>query len=135
MSDGSHCNIPNSLNMIYDFYFSKNPLFILAKDAIVNKEYIITAILQPYDGAIKLVLQKNHTAWLMRSHPYAYFIMNGEYKTKSASASQHSDIKDGIIMSDTKNVQDVIREIHDATGEVVTSRYIIKRYKQLKINQ
>jgi hypothetical protein len=37
-------------------------------------------------------------------------------------------------MSDIKNIKDIVAEIARATGEKVTARYVLKRYKELKIN-
>lgn len=123
----------NTIDSIYDFYFKRHKSFIRASaNHIVNTQHIISAEEKKYSNELSLTLTNNNKAILRRSHDYAYFILNGEYKTKKTQ-TEDSEAKDVIIMSDIKNVRDVVEAIKKTTGEDVSPRYVVKRYKQLKI--
>jgi hypothetical protein len=123
----------NTIDSIYDFYFKRNKSFIRASsNYIVNTHHIISAEERKFSNEILLTLTNNNKAVLRRSHDYAYFILNGEHRPKK-NQIEDSDAKDAIIMSDIKNVHDVVEAIKKTTGEIVNSRYVVKRYKQLKI--
>lgn len=132
LNDGRTHQMNNSIKSVYDFYFRAKDGFIMSEHSIINTRYIISAILDNYEPGVKLVLHKNQTAVIPRSHAYAYFIMNNQYR--NAKTIENTDVKDSIIMIPNKTVEETIREIKEATGEVVTRRYIVKRYKQLQIN-
>jgi hypothetical protein len=123
----------NSIDSIYDFYFKKNKSFIRASaNYIVNTNHILSAEEKKYSSELSLTLTNNNKAMLRRAHDYAYFILNGEYKNKTTQI-QDSDAKDDIILSDIKNAHDIVAAIKKLTGEDVSVRYVVKRYKQLKI--
>lgn len=127
-------HLNNSISSVFDFYFRKQPTFIHASEHhIINTKHIITAEANIYDGALKINLTNNHVATLRRTHQYAYFIINGEPRKKKPLV-ENCQIKDDIIMSEIKNTRDIVDEIFRATGQRVTSRWVVKRWKQLKIN-
>ena len=125
--------LKNTIDSIYDFYFRRHNTFIRSSaHHIVNINHIVSAEEKKYSGELLLMLTNKNQATLRSSHDYAYFILNGEYRPKKIAAKD-SDEKDAIILSNTKNVRDIVSEIKLKTGEDVTSRYVVKRYKQLKI--
>lgn len=125
--------LKNTIDSVYDFYFRKQKSFIRSSaHHIVNTRHIVSAEEKKYAAELLLILTKNNQATLRSSHDYAYFILYGEYRPKK-SLTEDSNEKDAIILSDTKNVRDIVSEIKLKTGEDVSSRYVVKRYKQLKI--
>jgi hypothetical protein len=125
--------LKNTIDSVYDFYFRRHNAFIRSSaHHIVNTKHIVSAEEKKYSAELLLILTKNNQATLRGSHDYAYFILNGEYRPKKMAAKD-SDEKDAIILSDIKKVNDIVREIKLKTGEDVSSRYVVKRYKQLKI--
>lgn len=126
--------LKNSIDSIYDFYFKKLPMFIRSSaNHIINTNHIITAEERSYSDEMLITLTNNNKAMLRRGHEYAYFILNGHKKPKAGI--KNSEDKDKIIMSDIKDAKQIVQEIYEATGERVNTRWVVKRYKELKINQ
>ena len=124
--------LKNSIDVVFDFYFKNIPGFIRSSENfIVNTSHILTAEETEFSSTIRLTLTGNNSVMLRRSHDYAYFILNGHVRKKTPITN--CDVKDALVMSDVKNVRDVVTEIKKATGESVTARWVIKRYKELKI--
>lgn len=133
-SDGRVILLDNSLSLVFDFYFKSHPDFIHASEHhVINRRHIVFAEVKSYDTNLKVTMSNKDIATLRRSHPYAYFIING-HPRKRKSSVEDTHIKDVIILSDKKKTKDIVDEIFKTTGEKVTSRYVVKRYKQLKIN-
>lgn len=134
LASGKEITLNNSLPLLYEFYFKKRPNFIHASEHhIINTSYILSAEGNVYDTELKINLCNNLIARLRKSHPYAYFIMNGVIK-KRKSAVTDCEKKDAIIMSSLHYTKDIVAEILRVTGEKISPRYVIKRYKELKIN-
>ncbi len=134
LTSGKTILLGNSVSLLFDFYFKRQPEFIHASEHhIINTNYIVSVVINIYDAELKVNLVNNLTANLRKGHSYAYFIINGIYKKKKG-ATEDCSKKDAIIMSDIKNIKDIVAEIARATGEKVTARYVLKRYKELKIN-
>lgn len=134
LTSGKTVFLGNSVSLLFDFYFKRQPVFIHASEHhIINTNHITSVAVNIYDAELKVNLINNLTAKLRKAHPYAYFIINGVHK-KRKSATEDCSRKDAIIMSDIKHIKDIVAEIAKATGERVTARYVLKRYKELKIN-
>lgn len=126
----SNIILKNSVDVIYDFYFKKPSQFIRSSEHhIVNTSHITTA--EELGNEIVLHLTDGLKATLRRSHEYAYFIINGHKKEKNSV--ENCEIKDALVMSDVKDIKEIVNAIKKTTGDVVTSRWVVKRYKQLKI--
>lgn len=124
--------LKNSIDVVFDFYFKKITGFIRSSENfIVNTSHILTAEEREFSSNIQLTLTGNNIVMLRRSHDYAYFIMNGQMRRKAAIIN--CDVKDKLVMSDIKDIRQIVTEIRKATGEAVSSRWVLKRYKQLKI--
>jgi hypothetical protein len=126
----SNIILKNSVDVIYDFYFKKPSQFIRSSEHhIVNTSHIKSA--EELGNEIVLHLTNDLKAKLRRSHEYAYFIINGQKKVKDAI--ENCEVKDALVMSEIKDIRQIVDSIKKATGDVVTSRWVVKRYKQLKI--
>jgi hypothetical protein len=123
--------IDGTIETVYDLFFRKNKSFIRASaHYIVNTNHIVSAELLPDN--IKLYLTDNKTAVLRNGHEYAYFIQHNRYKDEKRNPLTDSDAKDAIIIKENSDVNSIIAEIREATGEVVNRRYIVRRYRELK---
>ncbi len=117
---------------MYDFYFKKLSMFIRSSaNHIINTNHIITAEEKPYSEELLITLTGNNKAALRKGHDYAYFILNGQ--KRGTTVVENSEAKDQIIMSEITDVKKIVNEIYKQTGETVTTRWVVKRYKQLKI--
>jgi hypothetical protein len=123
--------IDGTIETVYDLFFRKNKSFIRASaNYIVNTNHIVSAELL-LDN-IKLSLTDNKTAVLRNGHEYAYFIQHNRCKDEKRNPPMDSDAKDAIIIKENSDVNSIIAEIREATGEVVNRRYIVRRYRELK---
>ena len=123
--------VDGTIETVYDLFFRKNKSFIRASAGfIVNTNHILSAELLPDN--IKLSLTDNKTATLRNGHDYAYFIQHNRYKDEKRNAPADSEAKDAIIIKENSDVNSIIAEIKEATGEVVNRRYIVRRYRELK---
>jgi hypothetical protein len=123
--------IDGTIETVYDLFFRKNKSFIRASaHYIVNTNHIVSAELLPDN--VKLTLTDNKTAVLRNGHDYAYFIQHNRYKDEKKNPPIDSEAKDLIIIKEGADVNSIIAEIKETTGEVVNRRYIVRRYRELK---
>lgn len=123
--------VDGTIETVYDLFFRKNKSFIRASAGfIVNTNHILSAELLPDN--IKLSLTDNKTATLRNGHDYAYFIQHNRYKDEKKNPPIDSEAKDLIIIKEGADVNTIIAEIKEATGEVVNRKYIVRRYRELK---
>ena len=123
--------VDGTIETVYDLFFRKNKSFIRASAGfIVNTNHILSAELLPDN--IKLSLTDNKTATLRNGHEYAYFIQHNRYKDEKKNPPIDSEAKDLIIIKEGADVNTIIAEIKEATGEVVNRRYVVRRYRELK---
>jgi len=132
MTGGRTLLMETPIEKLFDWYFKKitHSLMRSHADFIVNPKHIISAEESKITSDLTLHLTGEYKALLRRGHDYAYFILNGAYKKKDTP--EHSDVKDAIIMSETKDIHAIIAKIKQDTGESVSHRYITARYKTLK---
>ena len=123
--------VDGTIETVYDLFFRKNKSFIRASAGfIVNTNHILSAELLPDN--IKLTLTDNKTATLRNGHDYAHFIQHNRYKDEKKNPPIDSEAKDLIIIKEGADVNTIIAEIKEATGEVVNRRYVVRRYRELK---
>lgn len=118
-----------TIETMYDLFFRKNKSFIRASAGfIVNTDHIVTAELKP-DG-VKLMLTDKKEALLRNGHDYTFYIQNN--KRRDEVVVTDTPEKDAIILS-TPDVTVAIAKIQEATGESVSRKYIVKRFKELSL--
>lgn len=121
--------VESTIETLYDLFFRKNKSFIRsAAGFIVNTDHIVTAEMKS-DG-VRLILTDKKEAFLRTGHDYTYFIQNN--KRKDEVVIEDTPEKDAIILN-TSDVNMAISKIMATTGESVTRKYIVKRFKELSI--
>lgn len=128
-SDKPYLWVEATIETMYDLFFRKNKSFIRASAGfIVNTDCIVTAEMKP-DG-VKLMLTDKKEALLRSGHDYTFYIQNN--RRRDEVVVEDSQEKDAIILS-TPDVTVAIAKIQEATGESVSRKYIVKRYKELSL--
>lgn len=118
-----------TIETLYDLFFRRNKSFIRASAGfIVNTDHIVTAEMKP-DG-VKLMLTDKKEAFLRNGHDYTFFIQNN--KKRDEMITEDTKDKDDIILA-TPDVNMAIVKIYETTGESVSRRYIVKRFKELSL--
>ena len=129
LSDKPYLWVEAAIETLYDLFFRKNKSFIRASAGfIVNTEHIVSAEMKP-DG-IKLLMADKKEALLRSGHDYAFYIQTN--RRKDEMVIEDSQEKDDIILS-TPDVTVAIAKIQEATGESVSRKYIVRRFKELSI--
>ena len=129
LSDKPYLWVESTIETLYDLFFRKNKQFIRASAGfIVNTDYIVSAEFTP-DG-VRLLMADKKEALLRNAHDYAYYIQNN--KRRDEVVVEDTPEKDAIILS-TSDVSVAIAKIQEATGESVSRKYIVRRYKELSL--
>jgi hypothetical protein len=128
-------NVKGTIAELFQKYFKNSESFIRSSPShIVNVDYIETVEMGKHVAFLKLA--DRQTASLRLTHPYAGFILEARFeksKFKPASKLQvnNSAAVDKIIMGSETDIKKIIERIKQEAGQVVTSRYITKRYREL----
>lgn len=118
-----------TIETLYDLFFRRNKSFIRASAGfIVNTNHIVTAEMKP-DG-VKLTLTDKKEATMRNAHDYTYYIQHN--RRKDEMVTDDTPEKDAIILSQ-RDVNETIREIKETTGEVVTRKYVVRRFRELSL--
>jgi hypothetical protein len=129
LADKPYLWVEAAIETLHDLFFRKNKSFIRASAGfIVNTEHIVSAEMRP-DG-IKLLMADKKEALLRSGHDYAFYIQTN--RKKDEMVIEDSQEKDDIILS-TPDVTVAIAKIQEATGESVSRKYIVRRFKELSI--
>jgi hypothetical protein len=129
LHDKPYLWVEATVETLFDLFFRKNKSFIRASaNFIVNTDYVLTAEFKP-DGGVRLCLADKKEAVLRTGHEFAYFIQNNKRKDEGIENTPEKDA----IISSTPDVNMAIVKIYEATGESVTRRYVVQRFKYLSI--
>jgi len=129
LADKPYLWVEATIETLYDLFFRKNKLFIRASTGfIVNTEHIVTAEHMP--DRVKLVLTDKKEATLRTGHDYNYYIQNN--RRKDEAVIENTPEKDAIILAES-DVNTAIAKIKEATGESVSRKYIVNRFKELSL--
>jgi hypothetical protein len=118
-----------TVETLYDLFFRKNKEFIRASaHFIVNTNHIISAEMRMDN--VKLTLSDKKEAILRTGHDYNYFIQNN--RRRDEEVVHDTPEKDAIILAQ-EGVPETIQKIKEVTGESVSRKYIVKRFKELSL--
>ncbi len=128
-------NVNGSIAELFQKYFKNDGSFIRSSPThIVNVDHIESAELGKHVAFLKLA--DRQIASLRLTHPYAAYIIEArfekkKFKTPSKTEIDNSAAVDKVIMGNETDLKKIAEKIKQETGQIVTSRYITKRYKQL----